>query len=147
MTWYRYIECIEILGMSRIPAPAGVRQPDPDPESGPGPAEIVAGLSRPDSANFGQSPAGLHVWSGSGSGCFNRTRSPVEIFLKIIAKITKFGRNPAGLRPDFMSGLGLGPAVLTGPGVRCRTQTRTQSPAGPGLRVRPDSKNPSPAHP
>ena len=36
------------VGMSRSPAPAGVRQPDPDPdpESGPGPAEIVAGLSR-----------------------------------------------------------------------------------------------------
>ena len=50
--------------------------------------------------------------------------------MKIIAKITNFGRSPAGLRPDFMSGPGLGPAVLTGPGVRCRTQTWTQSPAG-----------------
>ena len=68
--------------------------------------------------------------------------------MKIIAKITNFGRSPAGLRPDFMSGPGPGPAVLTGPGVWCRTRSPVPDPeSGAGLRVRPDSKKPSPAHP
>ena len=88
--------------MSRIPAPAGVRQPDL--ESGLGPAEIVAGLSRTFFENHCQN---YQFWSMSGLGLVVLTRVLWRFFENLCRNSqfwSKSGRTSCGQKMVDISG-------------------------------------------